>query len=72
MNSTERFTEYIASVRYEDLPQEVVTAGKRSVMDAAGVLSGGSCRPGCGEIAELVKEWGGKPESTCGYSYGAG
>jgi len=64
MDVTERLLKHITSVNYEDLPPEVVVAGKRSVMDTLGVLLAGASRPGAKEIAGLVKEWGGKAEST--------
>ena len=38
MDITQRLLEHITSVNYEDLPTEVVVAGKRSVMDTLGVL----------------------------------
>jgi len=64
MNSTEMLISYVTSVQYEDLPHEVVVVAKRSIMNTLGAILGGSGAPGVREIAALIKEYGGKPEST--------
>jgi 2-methylcitrate dehydratase PrpD len=56
--------EHAARVRTEDLPGEVVEITKRFILDTLGTLLAGSSAPGCGEVAGLVREWGGKPEAT--------
>ena len=64
MSVAERLISYITSVRYEDLPREVVITAKRLVMNTLGATLAGSGAEGVKEVAELVKEWGGKPKST--------
>jgi len=56
---------HLVAVDYEDLPSEVVTVTKRSILDILGAILGASGTiPGCRKLAELVKEAGGKEEST--------
>ncbi|MFC2019149.1 MmgE/PrpD family protein [Chloroflexota bacterium] len=51
--------------KYNDLPSEVVQAVKKSVLDTLGVtLASSTMVPECRWLAELVKEEGGKEEST--------
>lgn len=64
MNITEKLISYVTSVQYEDLPHEVVVAAKRAIMNTLGAILGGSGAQGMKEIAALIKEYGGKPEST--------
>jgi len=56
--------EYAASIRYQDLPPEVVTSVKRAVLDQLGAVLAGGSALGCDEVVRLVTEWGGKGEST--------
>jgi len=64
MNTTESLINYATSVRYEDLPREVVLTAKRIIMNTFGAILGGSGAQGVKEIAGLVKKWGGKQESS--------
>jgi len=55
----------MASISYEDIPAEAVQATKYFILDTLGVtVAGGTLGDGPREVVELVKEWGGKPEST--------
>ena len=55
----------IVKTGYKDLPAEAVAATKKSVLDTLGVIEAASgITPGLKEIVELVKEGGGKEEST--------
>jgi len=56
-------------VKYEDLPQDVIGHTKKQVLDILGVALGGSSRPGIKELAEIITDWGGKPESSI-FCYG--
>jgi 2-methylcitrate dehydratase PrpD len=49
--------------QYEDFGDGVVAFAKHSILDAVGVIIGGSAMEGIPEIVELVKDKGGKPES---------
>ncbi len=64
MNVTQTLINYVTSVQYEDLPSEVVVAAKRGIMNTLGAILAGSGAIGVKEVATLVKDFGGKPEST--------
>lgn len=53
----------VVDTEYEDLPSNVITYAKRSILDTIGVTIGGSALEGIPVIVNLVKEKGGKPES---------
>jgi 2-methylcitrate dehydratase PrpD len=54
----------IVQVNYDDIPGEAIEAAKRDILDTLGVAVAGSNAPGGREIMGLVREWGGKEEST--------
>jgi 2-methylcitrate dehydratase PrpD len=54
----------IIDTRYEDLPQKTVDIAKQFIIDTIGVGISGSSVSGNAEIIDLLKEWGGKKEST--------
>ncbi|MFC1929334.1 MmgE/PrpD family protein [Chloroflexota bacterium] len=59
------FAANLANIGYEDIPAEVAEVTKMSILDAMGVsLAVSSMVPSCKSLAELVKEMGGKKEST--------
>ena len=59
------FAENVARTKYEDIPEGVREATRKSILDTLGVMLGASgTTPGCRELAELVKEAGGKEESS--------
>ncbi|MDY6861712.1 MAG: MmgE/PrpD family protein [Thermodesulfobacteriota bacterium] len=49
---------------FNDLPHDVITITKMGILDAIGALIAGANAQGCKEIVDIVKEWGGKEEST--------
>ncbi len=53
-----------ARVSYRDLPEDVVGITKKFILDTLGCAIAGSSAPGCGSVVEVVKDWGGKKEST--------
>ncbi|MFH0914795.1 MAG: MmgE/PrpD family protein [Chloroflexota bacterium] len=55
---------HVLKTRYGDLPQNVVERTKGAIIDTLGIAIAGSPAPGCPELVGLVKDWGGKPEST--------
>ena len=55
---------HVVSTRYEDLPSDVVEITKQHVLDQLATTVGGSGAPGCVELLELLREWGGREEST--------
>jgi 2-methylcitrate dehydratase PrpD len=54
----------LLTVNYPDIPRDVTEHTKKQILDMLGVMLGGSSRPGAREVAELMREWGGKEEST--------
>jgi 2-methylcitrate dehydratase PrpD len=63
-DATQNFVENFQSIRYEDLPPEVVKITKDQVLDFFGVALGGSGEAAVPELRDLVLEWGGAPQST--------
>ena len=64
MDAAYALAKNMVGVEYQDLPQEVIEHTKKQVLDILGVALGGSSRPGIKELADIVTEWGGKPESS--------
>ena len=64
MDATFLFAKNLTTIRYEDLPTGVVEATKKQVLDLLGVALGGFSKPGPKELREIVREWGGKEESS--------
>jgi len=57
--------ENMVSIGFEDLPQDVKQVTKRSLLDIVGAIFAGSgLGEGCKEIVHLMKQMGGKREST--------
>ncbi len=55
----------VVETSYQNLPAEAVDAKKNSILDTLGVIEAASgITPGLKELVELVKEGGGKKEST--------
>jgi 2-methylcitrate dehydratase PrpD len=64
MEVEELLAEHMVGVQYQDLPQDAVEATKQHILHTVATIIGGSDSPGCSTLAELVKEWGGREEST--------
>ena len=64
MLTIESIIDYICSTRYENLPNDVIVAAKRLIMNTFCAILCGSGAEGVREIAALVKDWGGKEEGT--------
>ncbi len=69
MDATSRILQHIEKTRFQDLPEAVVENTKRFILDSIGVALAGCNAPGCREVVDLIKEWGGKPEAII-MSYG--
>jgi len=64
MQITYKFVDHITGTRFEDLSADVVDTVKKQVLDTlATALGGGSCE-GIKELYEIIKDWGGKKESS--------
>jgi 2-methylcitrate dehydratase PrpD len=55
---------FIESLEYKDLPQEVVSKTKLSLLDTLGVILAGSGTDTGKKMISLADAWGGEPEST--------
>ena len=64
MDAVFDFVKNFTSTRYEDLPGAAVDAAKREVLDSLATALGGSSKAGVGELVDMVKEWGGREQST--------
>lgn len=64
MDAAFDFARTFANTKYEDLPADVVEATKKEILDLLGVAIGGTAQPGATHVCALMKEWGGKEESS--------
>ncbi|WP_457253648.1 MmgE/PrpD family protein [Pedococcus sp. P5_B7] len=61
----EHFAAHIAASTYDQLPAAAVDAAKKSILDTVGViLAASGTEPAVQGVVELVREAGGRPEST--------
>jgi 2-methylcitrate dehydratase PrpD len=59
-----KLLDYSLTLKYEDLPDEVVTIIKNRTKDTLGTAIAGSSTQGCRKLSQIVKSWGGQQEST--------
>jgi len=59
-----RLVDHLNRIRFEDLPPRVVEISKLLMIDSLGTTVAGSSAPGCRQVVELVKAWGGTSAST--------
>lgn len=64
MNAINKFVKHFTSLRYDDLPTEAVESAKKEVLDSLATALGGSTKAGVKELVDMVKEWGGKKQSS--------
>ena len=64
MDAAFLFARNFANTKFEDLTSEVVEATKKEILDLLGVALGGASQPGATHVCQLVKDWGGKEESS--------
>ena len=64
IDTIERLVQNLENITYKDIPQEAIQITKMEVLDTLGVLIAGFNAPGCETMVNLVKDWGGKQEST--------
>ena len=55
---------FAASLTIEDLPAEVIAKVKELALDSIGVALAGSTAVGADAVVELLRTWGGNPESS--------
>lgn len=59
-----QFVENFNRINYEDLSGEVIDVTRKQVLDLLGVTMAGFTAPGIQELLSIVKDWGGKEESS--------
>ncbi len=64
MAAITKVVKHLTGTRYEDLPAGAVASAKREVLDSLATALGGSTKAGVSELVDMVKEWGGRPQST--------
>jgi len=64
MDAIYSFVDNFINTRYEDLPGAAVEAVRGEVLDSLANALGGSTKAGVAELLELVREWGGREQST--------
>lgn len=70
--ATERLVDNILNTCFEDIDQATVDVTRWRILDMIGDALGGAMCPGSPELADMVRHWGGREESTIlGYGYKA-
>ena len=64
MNSTEMFAKNIVETNYNTLPLTVIEPTKKQILDTLAVIIAGGHLGNVTPVVDLIKEWGGKGEST--------
>ncbi len=60
----EKLVDHLDRIRFEDLPPGAVEISKLLVIDSLGTTVAGSHAPGCKQVVDLAKAWGGAPASS--------
>lgn len=68
---TVKFAELVYAMKYEDIPDDVIKKAKLIIRDGLGnQIAASAISDPARKVIEMVKEWGGKPESTVmGYGF---
>lgn len=70
--ASQTLAEFVAGLRYQDLPVAAVEAAKRHLLDAVGVALAASARGAGGPVVEMVRSWAGAREAiVIGHDFGA-
>lgn len=64
MDITEEIIGHVLKTRYEDIPKDVMDRARDEVFDTIGCVLGGADDTGSPMVVDLVREWGGRGEST--------
>jgi 2-methylcitrate dehydratase PrpD len=63
MDIASDLVDYAVNLNFNALPGDVVDRARIIVLDALGAIIVGSTGPGIERLVDMVREWGGKPES---------
>ena len=64
MNENQLLSEYVVSLKYRDIPDDVTELVKMEILDTIGVTCAGANEAIGRILLPLAEEWGGKPEAT--------
>lgn len=64
MDAMQELAQFAYEMKFEDIPQQVIDHEKLLLLDTLGVALAGSAAPGCREVVELMREYGGRPQSS--------
>ena len=64
MSTVAMFTKNIVETHYDAFSTEVIEATKKQILDTLGSILAGSMSENIGQLVDLIKDWGGKEEST--------
>ena len=64
MDTIYTLVDFYKSLKYEDLPDDVILKAKIELVDILACVSAGTTANLSKEVAELIMEWGGKEESS--------
>jgi 2-methylcitrate dehydratase PrpD len=64
MDLMETLVSHVVDTTFEDLPPEVVSVTKKSVIDTLAAIFAGSSVGGCLLLADYIRDWKGRQEST--------
>lgn len=66
-DTIEDVSQYIAGIRFSSLPDEVVEATKKFILDTVAVTFAGSSADGVAQLVDILTFWGGRPESRVAF-----
>lgn len=61
---SDRVAEFATTLRYEEIPSEVVERARLHLLDAVGIGLAATREPYADALTALVREWGGSPQAT--------
>lgn len=64
MEASHHFAEFLTEIKFKDLSPTTVEIVKKEVLDTLATALGGGRSQGVREVYELVRDWGGKGESS--------
>ncbi|MDD5648312.1 MAG: MmgE/PrpD family protein, partial [Dehalococcoidia bacterium] len=64
MKKTYELADFVVDLKYKDLDSNVVDCTKKQVFDTLATMLGGSTKEGVLPLYEVIKDWGGKKESS--------
>ena len=60
----ETLVAHLVNTTWQSIPADVIEGTKKNILDTIGCIVAGSSATACADVAGLVKDWGGKPESS--------